>query len=321
MSASRTTQEVEKESNERESAAREDIGTRIRPMNDADLDRILELRTVVRWSADPRAFDLLRGVRDARWAVAEAGDGALVGMAGAVPLGRVGILCHLAVHDEHRRLGLGGRLSSWAVAYLGSRGARTVRLYSTAGAEGLYRCMGFRGVAPRTVYRLEAGARRRKARTEADGYRVERLVMEDLPEVYGLDHWTHGGDRSALIFATLRLHPGRGFVARDSSGRVKGYLISGGTGRATRVGPFVAESPAARLLLENALRGPDNDGDDTPAPVEVTVPGPASGPAHDLLTGFGFTGREDRLRMELGEVEGPRTPGLVQYGTTPYLAT
>jgi hypothetical protein len=41
-------------------------------MSDTDLERILELRSVVRWSADPRAFDLLRGVRDARWAVVEA---------------------------------------------------------------------------------------------------------------------------------------------------------------------------------------------------------------------------------------------------------
>ena len=40
---------------------------RVRRMTDADLDRILELRSVVRWSADPRAFDLLRGVRGARW--------------------------------------------------------------------------------------------------------------------------------------------------------------------------------------------------------------------------------------------------------------
>ena len=60
---------------------------RVRRMTDADLDRILELRSVVRWSADPRAFDLLRGVRGARWAVAEAPDGSLTGMVGAVPLG------------------------------------------------------------------------------------------------------------------------------------------------------------------------------------------------------------------------------------------
>jgi hypothetical protein len=85
-------------------------GLRVRQMNDADLDRILELRSVVRWSADPRAFDLLRGVRGARWAVAEAPDGSLTGMLGAVPFGDVGIPCHLAVHDRARRAqGLGPR--------------------------------------------------------------------------------------------------------------------------------------------------------------------------------------------------------------------
>ena len=128
-------------------------------MNEADLQRILELRSVVRWSADPRAFDLLRGVRDARWAVAETPDGALAGMVGAVPLGAVGILCHLAVHEGRRGSGLGALLSSWAVAYLRSRGAKTVRLYTTRKAEGLYRSLGFRGVTPRTVYRLEEVSR------------------------------------------------------------------------------------------------------------------------------------------------------------------
>ena len=318
MSASRVTQEVytESSSNEKTTAHR-DTGTRIRLMTDADLDRILELRTVVRWAADPRAFDLLRGVRDARWAVAESGDGALVGMAGAVPLGRIGILCHLAVHDDYRGRGLGGRLSSWAVAYLGSCGAKTIRLYSTAKAQKLYRCLGFREASPRTVYRLEISDRKTKARIEADGYKVDSLVMQDLPEVYGLDRWTYGGDRSALIFATLRLHPGRGFVVRDSTGKMKGYLISGRTGGGSRIGPFVAESSAAaRLLLENALFEPNND-----TSVELTVSGTTSGPAHDLLTSFGFIGREDRLCMELGEAEEPPKLGLVQYGTTPYLAT
>src|ERR687894_1073779 len=108
-----------------------DSGVRVRQMDDADLERILELRSIVRWSADPRAFDLLRGVRDARWAVAEAPGGDLAGMVGAVPLADIGILCHLAVRDEYRGLGLGAQLSSWAVTYLRSRGARWVRLYST----------------------------------------------------------------------------------------------------------------------------------------------------------------------------------------------
>jgi hypothetical protein len=75
----------------------------------------------------------------------------------------------------------------------------------------------------------------------------------------------------------------------------------------------VASTPGvARLLLARALDG---------SPAEVTVPGPAESPAHDLLREFGFGGRRDRLRMELGEVSGVRPAGLEHYGTTPYLAT
>jgi GNAT superfamily N-acetyltransferase len=291
-----------------------ETGIRVRRMDDMDLERIRELRSVVRWSADPNAFDLLRGTRGARWAVAEAADGSLVGMVGAVPLGRMGILCHLAVREGYRNMGLGYGLSRWAVLYLRSRGVEAVRLYSTGQAEGLYLSLGFRPVAPRTVYRLDEAPR--GGREEADGHRVEALTFGDLPELYGVDHWCYGGDRSALLFATLRMHPGGGLVARDSSGRIKGYLIRADAGAVSRVGPFVASSPAvARLLLTRALGAGEG------AAVEVTVPGPAGSPAHELLREFGFLGHKDRLRMELGEESGARLSGLEHYGTTPYLAT
>ena len=293
-----------------------DSGVRLRQMGEADLKRILELRSIVRWSADPRAFDLLRGVRDARWAVAEAPDGDVAGMVGAVPLGDIGVLCHLAVHDGYRGLGLGALLSSWAVAYLRSRGAKTVRLYSTLRAEGLYRSLGFEEVTPRTVYRLEEGPWRQRVPDQVDGHRVETLTFGDLPELYGVDRWSYGADRSALLFAILRLHPGRGLVVRDSSGRIKGYLIRSARGRATRIGPFLASTPdVAHLLLARALSVTGC------TPVQVTVPGPAGCSAHSLLQEFGFEGTEDRLRMELGERTAPCCTGLVQYGTTPYLAT
>jgi hypothetical protein len=105
-------------------------------------------------------------------------------------------------------------------------------------------------------------------------------------------------------------------VARDSSGRIKGYLVRSSSGRATRIGPFAASTPGvARLLLARSLGASDGSS------VEVTVPGGAESPAHDLLREFGFRGRKDRLRMELGEESGARQAGLEQYGTTPYLAT
>jgi ribosomal protein S18 acetylase RimI-like enzyme len=293
-----------------------DAGYRVRHMNDADLDRILELRSVVRWSADPRAFDLLRGVRGARWAVAETPGGALAGMVGAVPLGDVGILCHLAVHDGHRGSGLGTLLSSWAVTYLKSRGAKAVRLYTTRMAEGLYRSLGFEEVAPRTVYRLEEGARKLRMPARPDGHRISTLTFGDLPELYGVDLWSSGANRSALILATLKLHPGQGLLARDATGRIKGYLIRSSIGRTTRIGPFVASTPdVARLLLTSALKAADG------APVRVTAPGSIDRQAHSLLQEFGFEGTQDRMRMELGEAKPPRRDGLVHYGTTAYLAT
>lgn len=290
-----------------------DDGIRIRQMDDVDLGRVLELRSLVRWAADPGSFELLRGMCDARWAVAEAPDGALAGMVGAVPLGEVGILCHLAVHDAYRQAGLGSGLTAWAVAYLRSRGARTVRLYSTQQAEKLYRSAGFESAAPRTVYRLEGEPGNLRARD--GGHRVETLTIEDLPELYGVDRWAYGADRSALILLTLRLHPGRGLVARDPAGRIKGYLIRSSSPRATRIGPFVAATTDVALLLMARALG-DGDG-----PFEVVVPDVAGDAAHPLFREFGFSGHEDRLRMELGRTLDSHPKGLTHYGTTPYLAT
>lgn len=297
--------------------AAEDSGVRIRPLTGLDLEGVADLRSVVRWAADPRAFELLRGFEDARWAVAGspgvAKDGSLIGMVGAVPLGEIGVLCHLAVRPKYRGKGLGASLTSWAVSYLKSRGARTVRLDSTKQAEDLYRSLGFRPVAPRTVYRREYSHHGLVVAEGVSGYRVSPLVSEDLPELYGLDRWSFGADRSALIFATLRLHPGMGLVARDTSGRIKGYLIRSHAGDAIRIGPFVAETPElARLLLSRALQKKDG------AAVEVIVPN--KGPAHGLLKEFGFKGRVDRLRMEFGDGS-ERPAGLEHYATTPYLAT
>jgi hypothetical protein len=131
-----------------------------------------------------------------------------------------------------------------------------------------------------------------------------------------VDHWSYGADRSALLFATLRLHPGRGLIARDSTGRIKGYLIRSARGRATRIGPFLASTPeVARLLLARALSTTGGTS------VQATVPGPAECGAHSLLQEFGFQGTEDRMRMELSEKTATCRAGLVHYGTTPYLAT
>ena len=294
-------------------------------MSDPDLEHVLELRQTVRWSADPRAFDPLRGMRETRWAIAEAEDGsAVVGMVGAVPLGRVGILCHLAVRHDHRGLGLGVALCSWSVSYLLSRGAKVVRLDSTPGAKKLYESLGFESVSRRIVYRLEGGvlaARLRGNRSldaRARGMRVAPLLFGDLPELYGVDRWSFGGDRSALIRANLDLHPGWGLVARDASGGTKGYLVRSAYGATVRIGPFMASSPdVARVLLARALQ---TDGGRS---VEVSVPGPTGSPAHGVLREFGFAGWWDRLRMQLRMQlgEAPRTDGLEVYSTTPYLAT
>lgn len=302
--------------------AREGAGdVRLGVMEDADLGRVRELRASVGWPADPLAFDLLRGVRDARWAVAEvAGNGRqLAGMVGVVPLGRRGIVFHLAVRGSWRGAGLGRALSLWAVAYLRSRGASTVRLYATTAAEGLYASLGFAPVGRRTVYRWESEGVR--GEPGEGGCRVTPLAFGELPELCGTDYWTYGGDRSALILAILRLHDGSGWLARDRTGRIQGYLVGSSSDATVRLGPLAAaDAGVARALLLRALDGSQR--------ATITVPAPAAGDpaAGAVLDELGFVGLPDRTCMELRSAAAtsgthPSGAGLALYGTTPYLAT
>ena len=294
-------------------------GARIRPMLRADLQRIADLRKISYRFSDPRSFGLLHGIRGARWAIAETPKGRLTGMVGAVPLGGTGVLCHLDVLPDHRGRGLGTAPSSSAVSYLQNWGAETIRLYSPAPAEGLHLSLGFEPVAHRSVFRLDAASRAldrgQEERHAADGRRVSRLSLGDLPELCGLDRRSCGADRAALILPTLRAYPGPCLVARDAFDRINGYLLSSVADGAVRVGPFAAATPAvARALLSQVLPAMPLD-----SPVEVVVPDPTDGPAREVLAKFGFRERQDRLRMELGDPFAPA--GIEQYGTTPYLAT
>ena len=276
-------------------------------MTAADLERVSELRRSVRWCTSPGAFDLVRRrIPSSRWAVAEARGGLVVGMVGAVPLGEVGVLCHLAVHPAHRGLGLGTRLSRWATSYLRSKGAELVRLDSTREAEGLYEALGFCAVGRRVLYRLEA--KPRALSPPGRRHRVLSLTPGDLAELYDVDRRTFGGDRSALLAAIVERRSGSGLVARDAEGSMTGFLFRSGT----RLGPWTASTPeAARALVVRELdRGKWEK-------TEVMAPG--GGPSHRLLEDLGFIGVPDRLRMELGTP--PRAGALETYGLTPYLIT
>ncbi len=283
----------------------------VRAMNDSDLAGVRRLRQVVGWLAEPAAFELLREMREARWAVAES-RGVIVGMVGAIPLGRVGILCHLAVRKDFRRLGVGADLSRWAVSYLRSRGAKVVRLYSTEQAGELYRSLGFETVHQRILYR-----RGSEPRMEFGGERslsVRGLCRGDLPEVIGYDRWWCGFDRSQVVLATLKVHPGLGFVVRDGAGMMRGYaIVSPFLGR-SRIGPLMACDPeTSRSLLSRLLAA----GDEGTA-FEATFAGAEDHAARAVYEEFGFVGVPDRVMMQLG-------PNVAEenssHATTAYLAT
>src|SRR3712207_5834031 len=105
-----------------------------------------------------------------------------------------------------------------------------------------YRSLGFRETGRRTAYRLD-GPARKTAPGGADARGVDTLRFGDLPELYGVDLWGNGADRSPLIFSALGLRFGGGLVARDEAGRMEGYLILDLSDAPVRIGPFAPKTP------------------------------------------------------------------------------
>lgn len=228
-------------------------------------------------------------------------------MVGAIPLGEVGVLCHLAVRDECRGGGIGRDLSLWATAYLRSRGVKTVRLYSTDSAFGLYRSLGFEVVGRRFIYRSQGGS----AVSQGAGSEVREMRMGDLAEVIGLDHWWCGFDRSAVIKATLARNPGSGLIVRNASLAMTGYATISPLRGVWRLGPLMAaDESAARNLIAAARQR-------TAGMLEAACNSAPVHPAHALYEEFGFAAAPDRVMMELGA---GIKPADSSYATTSYLA-
>lgn len=213
--------------------------------------------------------------------------GTPVACVGAQRFGSVAFIGSMCVASSQQRKGLGGMVLSHLLERLATQGCTGQALEATPEGAGLYRKLGFTTQHRTQVWR-QAGTRL----VGPHGGAQPLLDQASREQVLELDAACVGFPRHRALQGWLDLHAGRAVVARNSSGRVCGYVTAGDG----RVGPWVApDAGDAAWLLDQALALPFA----TPPMLYVPEPDVA---AATLLQARGFGVVRTLERMVRGNV-------------------
>ena len=170
-----------------------------------------------------------------------------VGIGGALlydTFARIGLV---AVLPEVQRQGIGVAIMQQLLEWIAQRGATTVLLDATPVGVPLYSKLGFTVDDSVCAYIQ----RRSSALVDTSAIAIKQLEPKELPEVVIYDAQRFGAQRSGVLTSYNEAFPNRTFVARDSQGTIRGYILA----QAHRLGPWLADTPEiAEALLLQALQ-------------------------------------------------------------------
>jgi GNAT superfamily N-acetyltransferase len=173
-------------------------------------------------------------------------DGVPAGMGGVIIYGDIARIGLMAVHPDLQRRGIGQAIMEHLLKWATMRGATTILLDATPAGFPLYTRLGFVTDDYAWVY----GCSHPVSLAGPEAASVNLFQPADLPEVAAFDAVRSGTSRTAILARYGEELAGRAFVARDSQGRVTGYLMS----QSKRLGPWLADTPEiAASLLRRAL--------------------------------------------------------------------
>ena len=218
---------------------------RIRPMTGADIPHGMGFKTVAGWNQTETDWERFLSLEPEGCFVAEA-DGEAVGTATTCRFGRdCGWIAMILVPPERRRHGIGSALFKHAVAYLESRGVRSVKLDATPVGRAVYLQVGFLD-----EYELQ---RREGVAPAVESRGVVPMTEAHLNAVRALDLPIYGADRSNLLIRlSEETREGGGAfcgVFRNAQGKVEGYGMVRPGSRAAFVGPIVTRTEEAGVEL------------------------------------------------------------------------
>jgi GNAT superfamily N-acetyltransferase len=217
----------------------------VRRFRSTDLEGALAANDAVGWTGRRVLFDYYSARDDCALFVAEI-DGEIVGTGGATIFSGApptGWVHGIVVRPGQQRSGLGRRLTEAAVAWLHARSAEVVLLLATEAGRPVYERLGFAAGdrygsfawPPTTPDAVSSGAG-----SPGTGVATRRILAEDLPAIYALDHTATGEDRRGFIDALASA----GWVATCGADVVGFHLACPWGG-----GPIIARDADAGLAL------------------------------------------------------------------------
>jgi GNAT superfamily N-acetyltransferase len=212
----------------------------IRAYRETDLDGTIAANLAVGWVGRRMLVEFYSRRSDTTLLVAEV-DGEIVGCGGATVFPGTpvtGWVHGIVVRPEHRRGGLGRRLTEAAIEHLRARSVATVLLLATDAGRPIYERLGFAegeryGSFP---WRESGGAALPEAR---------RMTPSDLSEVRALDRAATGEDRGAFIESLVA-----GGWVTTRAGAIDAFHLACPWGG----GPIVARDPASGLAMAGISR-------------------------------------------------------------------
>ena len=221
----------------------------IRAFRETDLDGALATKEAIGWSQRRVLVEFYSRRDDSTLFVAEV-NGEIAGCGGATMFPgtpATGWVHGIVVRPEHRRAGLGARLTEAAIEWLRDRSVATVLLLATDAGRPIYERLGF-AVGERY------GSFPWPGPDSAIGTSVRRMTTSDLPEVRSLDRAATGEDRSGFIESLVS----SGWVT-TRAGEIDSFHLACPWGG----GPIVARDAAsgctmlgfARRLQQGTSRG------------------------------------------------------------------
>jgi GNAT superfamily N-acetyltransferase len=263
-------------------SAQREFAVKIRPLTFDDIGAMSRLRDVAGWNQTEQ--DLRRLLKlEPEGCFAACLDGQVVGTTTTTTYGTdLAWIGMVLVDPDYRRRGIATALTERALAYLRSRGVRTIKLDATPAGRPVYERLGF-----------EPDGRLERWAGEARGEVVDTLTA-DWQDVAPMDRLVFGADRGNLMRTTLADSAKPLFLRLGEKSNVAGYAVGRPGVRAGYIGPVVADSiETVRALLPPVFAG--FQGQPIYVDIDAEFPG-----AIELMREFGFTPQRELLRMRFG---------------------
>ncbi|MGE0601342.1 MAG: GNAT family N-acetyltransferase [Dehalococcoidia bacterium] len=208
-----------------------------------ELVEVDSLRTAIGWGAGSWFLGPLLESGGAVLGRRDAG-GAIDAMGATARFGNAGFICNMVVRPELKRRGAGTVVFGGLLDWLAKRNVRQVQLEATEEGMGLYEKFGFRARWDSVLGHAS------KAAEPGDESGIESVGSEDeWREALALDRRATGSERGLFLRALARSPHEKPVLRLVEDERVVafGFRWEG------RIGPLIAETPAAAEKLARAL--------------------------------------------------------------------